>query len=280
MHSNPSSPLFQNSRSTAPCSVQRCWPLLRDQLGRRALRAQVAVVVPGQRALAVPGAQSRIGIEQRAQLDPGHGLHTTAEGEVVLAAADPVRGEVHGLLTGAALPVDRGRRQVLRQPDAERGPPGDVAGLLAGLDRAAADHIVQPLRWQASALDQRAQREREQVGGVPTGEPAAALADRCAHRVHDHRFCPSTTSCGATSPTTRPSPHPISRSESHPPRRNPHPSSVARLIIGRIRADLGARLPGLRPPVSRARPGPREPPRCSTGRWPSSRSGRTPRRGS
>ena len=67
-----------------------------------------------------------------------------------------LRGEVHRLLGGAALPVDghaRARARAARPPASGAG---DVAGLRADRVAAAEDHVVDRGRVDAGAVDQRA----------------------------------------------------------------------------------------------------------------------------
>ena len=117
-----------------------------------------------------------------------HRLDPARDGEVVTAGDHALRREVHGLLGRAALPVDAGGRDALRQPGRDPRVAGDVAPLLAYLGDAAADHVVDPLGIHLGTIQQLLQRERQQVGGVPAGQRALAFADRRADGVDDHGF--------------------------------------------------------------------------------------------
>ena len=81
-------------------------------------------------------------------------------------------------------------RQALREPGQAR----DVEGLLADLRDAAAEHLADRLRRDAAAVERRLLHGAEQVGGVHSREPSAALADRTSHRLDDvdfaHRWIP------------------------------------------------------------------------------------------
>jgi len=76
----------------------------------------------------------------------------------------------------------------LRQAGAEAGPATDVVGLLAVLQRAAGDHVGEPVGVDAAALDEVLQGRGEQVGRVVARELAASAADRGPDGVDDHGF--------------------------------------------------------------------------------------------
>ena len=69
-------------------------------------------------------------------------------------------------------------RQARRDPRVA----GHVAALLARLRDAPADDVVDQRGIEVVALDHRAQHEPEQIGGMPAGERALALAERSARR--------------------------------------------------------------------------------------------------
>ena len=96
-------------------------------------------------------------------------------------------GEVDGLLGGAALPVHRGGRDRFGKAGGKDGPPRGVDRLLADLGHASADHVIDRAGIDTGAVDQAAQRVREQVDGVHGGKRAAglALADRSSDCVDD-----------------------------------------------------------------------------------------------
>ncbi len=118
---------------------------------------------------------------------PAHRLHPAGDDQVVRARDHALRGEVHGLLGGAALAVHRGRRDRLGQAGRENGVAGGVHGLLADLVDGAADDVVDQLRVDARALDQGAQGVGEELYRVDVGEGAVrlALADGGAYGFDD-----------------------------------------------------------------------------------------------
>ena len=95
--------------------------------------------------------------------------------------------QVGGLLGRPALASSVRQPVPVRQAGVQPGGAGDVVGLFAGLGHAAAEDLLDGARVDAGAVDERALGRAEQVGGVQAGQPAAALADRRAHRFDDHR---------------------------------------------------------------------------------------------
>ena len=93
---------------------------------------------------------------------------------------------MHGLLAGAALAVDRGAGQADRQAGAEQRVAGHVARLLAALERAAGDQVVQGVGVGPGMADEVVERVREQVQGMPVAQGAAAAAHGGADGVDDH----------------------------------------------------------------------------------------------
>ena len=87
-----------------------------------------------------------------------HVLQAAGDDEVLGAGHDALRGEVHGLLRGAALPVDGHAGHVVGQPGDQPGGAGDVAGLRADGVAAAHDHVVDGARVDAGALDEGLER--------------------------------------------------------------------------------------------------------------------------
>jgi len=84
---------------------------------------------------------------------------------------------VDGLLTGAALSVDGRARDAQGHPGGEPRGAGDVAGLGADGVDAAEDDVVDDLRVDTGAFDDRLDDVRAQVGRMLSGQAAAALAD-------------------------------------------------------------------------------------------------------
>ena len=79
---------------------------------------------------------------RRGDRDRRHVLQPAGDDEVLGAGHDALRGEVHGLLRGAALPVDGHAGHVVGQPGHQPGGAGDVAGLRADGVAAAHHHVV------------------------------------------------------------------------------------------------------------------------------------------
>ena len=164
-------------------SVAREAPLGGDQLGADALRHQ-AVGVAARHAVAewVAARQHRA-----AHRHPAHGFHAGGDHHVVGAGDDALGGETDGLLAAAALAVDRGARNRLREARAQQGIACDVDGLIAHLRHRSRDDVVDLARVHAGALDELTQAVRQQVCGQHAVQCAVglALADRRAYRAHD-----------------------------------------------------------------------------------------------
>jgi hypothetical protein len=105
-------------------------------------------------------------LQAHAHRHVAHVLHARADDDVVHARRDEGRREVHGLLRGAALAVDGGRRRLDRQARLQPRVAGDVEALLAELLDAARDDVLDLGRIDAGAFDDRAVRGREQRVGV------------------------------------------------------------------------------------------------------------------
>ena len=99
------------------------------------------------------------------------------------------RGEVDGLLGGAALAVDGGGGGLDREPGLEPGVAGDVDALLAELLHAAGDDVLDLGGVDPGPLDDLAVGLGEQVRGMGVLVVAlllVAAADRRARRLDDH----------------------------------------------------------------------------------------------
>src|SRR5204862_3095324 len=108
--------------------------------------------------------------------------------DVVRARHHTLRDEVHRLLRRTALTVDTGRRHAPRQPGRDPRVARHVAALLPRLGHTSADDVVDDGGIEVVALDHGAQHETEQIGGMPTGERALALAESGARAVDDYSF--------------------------------------------------------------------------------------------
>ncbi len=105
--------------------------------------------------------------------------------------SDQRRGEVDGLLGGAALAIDRGRGRLDRQAGLEPGVAADVDRLLAELLHAAGDDVLDLRGIDSRALDQLRIGVGEQGRGMGVLVIALLLvpaADRGPHRLDDHYF--------------------------------------------------------------------------------------------
>jgi len=134
-------------------------PLSRDQLGADALGNEAVRIAPTHAHAERVGAGRHVGSHGH----PAHALDTAGDHDVVDAGHDALRGEVDGLLRGAALTVDGGGRDGFREARGEDGPAGGVDGLLTDLIHAAAHHVVDERGVEGGSFGQGSQRMREEV---------------------------------------------------------------------------------------------------------------------
>ena len=120
--------------------------------------------------------------------DHAHVLHAAGDDEVHRPRHHGLGGELHGLLGGAALSVDRHAGDVLRQSGREPARAGDAARLRPDRVDVAEHDVVDGVRVDAGAFDERRDAVGAEVGGMDGGETAAAAADRCADGIDDERF--------------------------------------------------------------------------------------------
>ena len=154
-------------------------PLGGDQVGRAEL-GDLLGAVPGPPAFR---AGERVTGHRRSDRDNAHVLHAAGDDQAGRAAEHRLRGEVHGLLGRAALPVDRDAGHGLGQARREPGGAGDVAGLRADRIHAAEHHVVDGFRIGSGPVQQVPDDVRAQVGRVHAGQSPAAAGDGAAHRV-------------------------------------------------------------------------------------------------
>ncbi len=111
-----------------------------DHVGADALRRQAGLGVAVELLLRErePHALDDRGAHRRA----GHHFDARRDDDVVRAGHDALGGEVHRLLAGTALAVDRRRRNLLGPPGGEHGVAADVERLLTDLHDAAHDDVV------------------------------------------------------------------------------------------------------------------------------------------
>jgi hypothetical protein len=100
---------------------------------------------------------------------------------------------MHGLLAGAALPVERGAGHRLRPPGGQHGVAGDVPRLLADLRHTAPDHVLHVVRIEAGPPGQLAQHVGGQIDRMDPRQPAVAPAHRGPDRADDHRITHGST---------------------------------------------------------------------------------------
>ena len=123
-----------------------------------------------------------------AEGDMAHVLDAAADDDVVDAGGDERRGEVHGLLGGAALAVDCRGGGLDRKAGLEPGVPADVHALLAELLDTAGDDVLDLGGVDARALDNLGVRLREERRGMDVLVDALLLmaaSDRGANRFDD-----------------------------------------------------------------------------------------------
>ncbi len=161
-------------------------PLVGDHLSRDALRNEVVALHQGLREGHPVLLHHR---EVVGEGDVTHVLDAASDRGVVDAGGDQGRGEVDGLLGGAALAVDGGRRGLDGQAGLEPGVAGDVDPLLAELLHAAGDDILHLGGVDPGALDHLGVGLGKQVGGVDVLVVAlllVAAADRRADCLDDY----------------------------------------------------------------------------------------------
>ena len=129
-------------------------PLLRDQLGRHALRDEAHLARGVAVAVLVAGARRRaelLPLGARAHRHGRHVLDARGDHDVVCPRDDALRGEVQRLLRRPALAVDRGRGYRLGPPGGEDGRAAHVVALGAHLHDAADDDVVDQRRVEVLA---------------------------------------------------------------------------------------------------------------------------------
>ena len=163
-------------------------PLVGDHLGPDALALQSAVPlvvgVAGHHARAE--GEAEVADDRGAHGGVGHGLDAGGDRDVVGPGHDALGGEVHRLLRGPALAVDRRGGHRLGPAGGEDGVAADVERLLGHLHDAAHDHVVDQGRVQLVALGQGLQGLGGQVDGVPVAELPVALPAGGPDGVDDH----------------------------------------------------------------------------------------------
>ena len=147
-----------------PCEL----PPSGDELG-----ADTLVREPGEPLL--QGGEGLHAERGRAHRHPAHRLDAARDRDVVRTRDDALRGEMHGLLAAAALPVDGGAGDRHRETGVQQGRAPDVERLVARLADTSRDDVVDESGVEARALDQGGEHRGEQIGGVDPGQRAARL---------------------------------------------------------------------------------------------------------
>jgi hypothetical protein len=157
-------------------------PLVGNQLGAGALIREHTVASGEQRAGRILAGQGG------AHRHPAHRLDPTGDHDVVVARDQAGRGEVHRLLGGAALTVDRRPGHALRPTCTEDRIAGDVEGLLADLGDTTPDHVIDDDRVDATSLCERAEHIGGQIGRVYRRQSSVALAHGGPDSLDDDRI--------------------------------------------------------------------------------------------
>ena len=156
-------------------------PLLGHHLGADELADLAGAVAgrpPRRTAVRVVEAERLAGVGGRHDRHHAHVLHAAGDDEVHRPRHHGLGGELHGLLGGAALTVDRHAGDVLRQPGREPARPGDAARLRPDRVDVAEHDVVDRVRVDAGAFDERGDAVGAEVGGMDGGETPAAATDR------------------------------------------------------------------------------------------------------
>ncbi len=172
-------------------------PALGHVLGGLAHR--VRVVAAGEFRVGEAPAEGRIGHLARAAIVGGFGLEldvrraghrfdAAADEHVTVADRDRVRRRVDRLEPGAAQPIDGQATDLDREVGQQQRHPRDVAVVLAGLVRAAEDHVLDEGRVEAGAIHHGTQHGGGEIVGPDARQGAAVAADRRPDRLDDPGF--------------------------------------------------------------------------------------------
>jgi hypothetical protein len=160
------------------------------RLGRVALRHPRVDEPPAERRVEhrlLSARQPRGGLRHHPRR-AAHRLDAAGQIEVALPEPQGARGLVDRLEAGSAEPVHGHAGDLDRQSGEQRGHPGDVAVVLAGLVRGSEVDVDDLARIDARALDGAGDRERPEIVGTDAGERAAMAPHRRAHGVDDQRL--------------------------------------------------------------------------------------------
>ena len=115
-----------------------------------------------------------------------HGFDAAGDTGVDGAGGDQTGDQMVRLLGRTALAVHGGCAGLPRKSGVQPGRARDVVGLSAGLGDAAADHLLDQQRVDSRPVENSLLCSSEDLGGVQTGEPTSALADRCTDSLDDY----------------------------------------------------------------------------------------------
>ncbi len=111
-----------------------------------------------------------------AHRDQAHHLDAAGDDDVIGSSDDPLRGEIHRLLRGAAFAVERHRRHAFGEARGENRLPANVARLLGDLDHASGDHILDQFRIDARPSHQLFEDPGVEIDRMHAVEGAAGAA--------------------------------------------------------------------------------------------------------
>ena len=155
-------------------------PLLGHRLGADEL-ADLAAAVAGRptrrTAVRIVETQRLPCVGGRHDRHHAHVLHAAGDDEVHRPRHHGLGGELHRLLGRAALTIDRHAGDMLRQPSREPARAGDASRLRPDRVDVAEHDVVDRVRVDAGAFDERRDAVRSQVSGMDGGETAAATTD-------------------------------------------------------------------------------------------------------
>jgi hypothetical protein len=151
---------------------------------------------PAQRTVVtgdVARGSERLGILRQDVGRACHALHAARDIHVAFPSAYGPCRLVDRRQAAGAQTVDGHAGNGVRKPSQQQRHPRHVPVVLAGLVRAAHDHFFDLVGADARAAHGFADHEGGQVVGAHLGERPSDLADRGAHRAHDHHFVHGST---------------------------------------------------------------------------------------
>ena len=116
---------------------------------------------------------------------PRHQFHTARHTHVDCTDGNLPGNQLHRLLRGSALRVDRGAARFQRKARMHPGRTHDVSELLTERRHTAADDLVDRVRIHAHPIQHAPLRITQQFRRVDSGQPTLTLAERRSCCVHD-----------------------------------------------------------------------------------------------